>query len=152
MNANNFNLKLTTEKSPEQVFQAILNVRNWWVGFHKEEFLGDTDKLNEEFSFNAENGLHFSKQKIVELIPNKKIVWLITESNFTYIQKADEWTGTKVIFEISKTGNKTELLFTHEGLTPEVECYNACAPSWTEYLQEKLLPLINSGNISSNVN
>ena len=70
------------------------------------------------------------------------VVWLITESVLSFIDNRDEWIGTKVIFDISKKDGKTQLTFTHEGLTPEIECYDSCAPAWTQYVQNKLLPLI----------
>ena len=143
MKKADFSLELVTTKAPKEVFHDILNVREWWSGYYSEEFEGSTEKLNDEFSFSAGAGAHYSKQKLVELIPGKRIVWLVTDSDFDYIEKRDEWTGTKLIFEISKEIDKTKLTFTHRGLTPEVECYNSCAPSWTQYLQNKLLPLIN---------
>jgi activator of Hsp90 ATPase-like protein len=147
MATKDFTLTLTTERTPQEVFTAITNVRGWWSGYYAEEFMGSTDKLGSEFSFRAGNGLHYTKQKLVEVIPNKKIVWLITESELSFVEKKHEWTGTKVIFDISKKGDKTELVFTHEGLNPEFQCYEACAPSWTQYLQNKLLPLINTGKV-----
>jgi hypothetical protein len=146
MTTSNFTLTLLTEKTPAEVFQAISNVREWWSGYHSEEIMGRSVNLNDEFSFSAAGGIHYSRQKLVEVIPDKKIVWLITDSDFGYIAKKDEWTGTKVIFEISEKEGKTHLVFTHEGLTPAVECYETCAPSWTMYLQNKLLPLINTKN------
>lgn len=145
MATTDFTLTLMTEQTPQEVFQAINNVRDWWSGFYSEEIKGGTEKLNDEFSFRVAGGAHYTKQKLVEVIPNKKVVWLVTDSEFSYIEKKDEWTGTKVIFEISKKGGKTQLVFTHEGLTPEVECYESCAPSWSQYLQNRLLPLINAG-------
>lgn len=140
-----FTLKLLTNQTPEEVFRAVTNVRDWWSGYYEEEIKGGTEKLHDEFSFSAAGGAHFTKQKLVEVIPGKKVVWLITDSRLSFIEQMDEWTGTKVIFEISKKGDKTQLVFTHEGLTPEVECYDSCAPSWTDYLKNKLLPLINTG-------
>jgi len=144
MNHNDFTLTIKSDQSPEVVYQAMLNVRKWWSGFYDESFDGNTDKLNDEFSFWAGGGLHYSKQKIVELIPNKKVVWLITESELSFLDKKDEWTGSHVVFEISEVEGKTQLTFTHKGLTPDVECYDACAPAWTQYVQLKLSPLINS--------
>ncbi len=145
MATTDFTFTLTTAKTPQEVFQAITNVRGWWSGLYSEEIHGGTEQLNDEFSFRAAEGAHYSKQKLVEVIPGKKVVWLVTDSDFKYIGKKDEWTGTKVIFDISDKGGKTQLVFTHEGLTPEVECYDSCAPAWTEYLKEKLAVLINTG-------
>ena len=50
-----------------------------------------------------------------------------------------------VRFDISQQGNKTQLLFTHEGLVPAFECYDVCSPAWTHYVQGSLLPLITTG-------
>ena len=145
MKNKNFTTTLIVDQTPEEVFDAIRDVRNWWSGYYSEEIKGDTEKLNDEFSFRAGPGVHYSKQKLIEVIPNKKVVWLITESELSFLKKKDEWTGTKVIFDISAKDNKTQLTFTHDGLNPNVECYNACAPAWSQYVQNKLLPLIISG-------
>ncbi|MBL7856377.1 MAG: SRPBCC domain-containing protein [Cyclobacteriaceae bacterium] len=144
MTTSDFRLTLKTEQTPQEVFNTIINVRKWWTGYYNEEFLGSTERLNDEFSFRAGGGAHYSKQKLVEVIPNKKVVWLITDSELSFLKKRDEWTGTKVIFEITEVDNKTHLSFTHEGLTPEIECYDSCASAWTLYLENKLQPLINA--------
>lgn len=152
MQNQDFTFTCLVDQSPEEVFNAITNVRDWWSGYYSEEIKGDTEKLNDEFSFRAGGGVHYSKQKLVEVIPNKKVVWLITESELSFIEKKDEWTSTKVIFEILQKNGKTQLVFTHEGLAPEVECYESCAPTWSQYLQNKLLPLINTGKSATTIN
>lgn len=144
MSDKHFILTLETAQSAEKVFEAITRVRDWWTGFFGEELMGETEKLNDTFSFRAGDGAHYSEHQLVEVVPGKKIVWLTTNSDLNFIQQKDEWTGTKVIFEIKREEGKTKLVFTHEGLTPDVECYNACSPAWTQYLQQKLLPLINA--------
>jgi hypothetical protein len=145
MNKKDFSTTILVDQTPEQVFKSVLNVRGWWSGLYSESFEGETKTLNDEFSFHAGGGAHYSKQKLVEVIPNEKVVWLITDGALTFVEKQDEWVGTKVIFDISKKGDKTQLVFTHEGLTPEIECYDSCAPAWTQYVQEKLAPLIATG-------
>ena len=142
MKNKNFTATLVVDQTPEEVFNAVRNVRGWWSGYYSEEIKGDSKELNDEFSFRAGEGVHYSKQKLIEVIPNKKLVWMITESELSFLEKKDEWTGTKVIFDISTKGDKTQLVFTHDGLTPEVECYDACAPAWSQYIENKLLPLI----------
>ncbi len=145
METADLTVTLLAEQTPQEVFQAIVNVQAWWVGYFNEVFSGDTEKLHDEFTFHAGEGAHYSKQKLVEVIPNQKVVWLITDGELSFVEKRDEWVGTKVIFEISEKDGKTQLVFTHEGLTPEMECYESCAPAWTQYLQNKLLPLMDKG-------
>src|SRR5882762_5664744 len=124
-------------QTPKQVFDAINNPQNWWSG----EIKGSTTKLNDEFTYRYKE-LHYSKQRIVELIPKQKVVWLVTESTINYAEDKNEWTGTKISFEISEGENKTLLRFTHLGLDPRIECFDSCSNSWTQLVQQSLFSLI----------
>ena len=108
---------------------AITNTPGFYSGYKK---------LNDEFNYQMLE-FHFSKQKVVELIPNKKVVWLVTESNLSFTKNKSEWTGTKIVFEISEVNNKTEVLFTHMGLIPKFECYGDCSNGWSILIQKSLL-------------
>ena len=140
MKKQDFTTTIKTEKTPKEVFDAVNDVRGWWQG----EIEGSTDKLNDEFTYRYEE-VHYSKQRIVEFVPGKKVVWLVTDSNLNFISYKSEWTGTKISFEISEAGNKTELRFTHIGLEPEIECYDACSNAWGQLIQHSLLSFINTG-------
>jgi hypothetical protein len=140
MTTKDFTTTLLVDKTPKEVFNAINNVRGWWQG----EIEGDTDKLNDEFIYRMEP-YHFSKQRLVEFIPDKKVVWLVTESELNFVKKKSEWTGTKIIFEIYEINKKTQLCFTHSGLIPEIECYGGCSSAWTDLIQKSLFSLIMTG-------
>lgn len=140
MNTTDFTTTILVDESPEAVFNAINNVSGWWQG----EIEGNSTKLNDEFTYRMLD-FHFSKQKIVEIIPNKKVVWLITESRLNFIKDKSEWTGTTISFEITEQGNKTQLRFTHVGLNPEIECYGACSNAWGQLVQQSVFSLITTG-------
>jgi hypothetical protein len=140
MDKKDYAVTILVDQTPKEVFDAINNVRGWWQG----EIEGSTDKLNDEFTYRMEE-IHFSKQKIVELIPDKKIVWLVTESKLNFFKSKTEWTGTKISFEISEINNKTQVRFTHIGLVPEIECYGECSNAWGRLVQESLFSLITTG-------
>ena len=102
---------------------------------------GSTDKPGDEFTYRYGN-IHYSKQKITEFIHGKKVTWLITDSSLNFIEDKSEWNGTKIIFDISKKGNKTEVCFTHLGLVPSIECYSDCSNAWGSYINNSLRNLI----------
>ena len=83
--------------------------------------------------------------KIVELVPNKKIVWLVLDNYFKFTKDKSEWKGTKIIFDIAEKDNKTEMRFTHQGLVPAYECYEICRDAWTGYIQKSLRNFITTG-------
>ena len=66
---------------------------------------GSADKVGDEFTYRYKD-IHYSKQRVTELIPGKKIVWLVTESNLNFIKDKQEWTGTKISFDITKRVTK----------------------------------------------
>jgi len=135
MKTSDFTATILVDQTPEEAFNAINNVRGWWTGEPGIE--GSTDKLNDEFTYDYKP-YHHSKQKITELIPGKKVVWLVTDSNINFVEDKNEWTGTKITFEITKKGDKTEVCFTHVGLAPGIECYDNCSNAWGSYISSSL--------------
>jgi Activator of Hsp90 ATPase homolog 1-like protein len=140
MNTTDFTTTILLDQTPHEVFNAVNNVSGWWQG----EIKGSSTQLNDEFTYQMKE-FHFSKQRVVEMIPDKKVVWLVTESNLSFLKEKDEWTGTKIIFEITEQDGKTQLRFTHVGLKPEIECYNACSGGWSKLIQQSLFSFITTG-------
>jgi Activator of Hsp90 ATPase homolog 1-like protein len=140
MKSQNYTTAFEVDQTPEEAFDAINNVRRWWSG----NIEGNTDRLGDEWTYRYKD-IHYSKQKITELVPGKKVVWQVLDSYLNFIEDKTEWNGTKVTFEIGKKGDKTEVRFSHLGLTPEVECYDACSNAWGGYVNRSLRNLITRG-------
>ena len=139
MNNQDFTTSLLVDQTPKDAFEAINNVRGWWT----EGVEGNTEKLNDEFSVQFWD-VHYSMQKLIEVVPYTKIAWLITDSKLTFIRDHTEWTGTKIIFDITTKGAQTEVRFTHIGLVPQGECYQDCSNDWNGYINS-LKNLITTG-------
>ncbi|MBD0333722.1 MAG: SRPBCC domain-containing protein [Chitinophagaceae bacterium] len=140
MAPRHFTTTFFVDQTPAEVFNAVNNVRGWWQG----EVEGSTDKAGDEFTYRMKD-IHFSKQRVIEVVPEKKVVWVVIDSKLNFLKKKDEWTGTKLIFEIAEINNKTQLRFTHYGLVQDIECYGACSNGWSNLIQESLLSLITTG-------
>jgi hypothetical protein len=142
MNTRDFTCELTTPMASDAVFQVLLDVRGWWSGLFEETIEGASAQLHDVFTFRAGGGAHYSRQELIEWIPNRKMVWLVTESALSFLEKQDEWTGTKLIFTLTPIPEGTKVIFTHEGLSPARTCFDTCAPAWTQYLTQRLKPLL----------
>ncbi len=142
----NYSTSFTVDQSPEEVFDAINNVRGWWSG----EIEGDTDKLGAEFTYRVSD-VHYSKKKISEFVPGNKVVWHVLDSYLSFTKVKTEWNDTKISFEISKKDGKTEVRFTHIGLVPAYECYGDCSNAWGALVNGNLQKLIATGEDQPNL-
>lgn len=140
-----YNTSIEVKASPMCVFNCINDVPKWFAG---KGFEGNSTKLNDEFIFRYGEGdhAHYSKHKLVEVVTGKRVVWLVTESRIGWIQKnKEEWTNTRIVFDLTQKDNKTVLYFTHEGLTPELECYTEVEKGWNMIIGDWLYSFITSG-------
>ena len=140
MKTEDFTTSFLVDQSPEEVFDAINNVRGWWSG----EIDGSTDSLGDVFTYRYKD-VHRTTQKITEFMPGKKVVWHVTDAELSFVKDKTEWNGTDIVFEIAKKDGKTEVRFTHVGLVPAFECYGGCSGAWGFYINDSLRNLIASG-------
>ena len=82
MKNQDFTAIFSVDQTPKQVFDAINNVRGGWSG----EVEGDTDKLGAEFTYRHKD-VHRTTQKITELVPGRKVVWHVTESDLSFVKR-----------------------------------------------------------------
>ena len=140
MEDHNYTTSFTVDSSPASVFSAITNFRGWW----SDQIERSTDKLNEIFLYHYKD-VHLCKIKLIEIIPNEKLVYQVVDNHFNFTKDKSEWINTKLIFDITGDGQKTKVQFTHEGLVPDYECYDVCNDAWTSYIQGSLKSLITTG-------
>jgi len=140
MNGPNYATSFTVDQSPEEVFDAINDVRGWW----SQAIEGNTDRLGAEFEYHYKD-VHRCRFRITEFVPGKKVVWHVLENYLNFVEDKSEWTGTDVVFEIAENDGRTSLHFTHVGLVPAYECYSICSDAWSLYVKGSLRDLIVTG-------
>lgn len=140
MENKNFNRSISVNINANEVIKKISKVPDWW-GIN---FSGNSEKLNDKFVVKM-GGDSFFNFTLAELVPDKKLVWLVTDCNMPWYSNKKEWQNTKLIFDLSETNGVTTLNFTHEGLTPEIECYNDCEPGWNHWITRSLFSYLTTG-------
>jgi hypothetical protein len=134
-----YTVTTSVDQSPAEVFAAINNVRGWW----NEDVEGITDRLGAQFTY--DDGYLRCRFRITDFVPERRVVWHVEQSDTPWVKDKHEWNDTDVIFEVSRRGKKTVLRFTHRGLVPEVECFNACSDGWNFCIGSSLRSLITTG-------
>ncbi len=91
MTKQHFTAAFTVDKTPDETFAAINNVRGWWSGDIEDltDSLGQWTwkiPLQEHSLQQAENRRNDSGQAVV---------WLVLDSYLSFIKDKDEWNGTE---------------------------------------------------------
>lgn len=141
-----FSTAFLVDQSPQEVFAAINDVEGWWTA--EPGIVGSAAKLGDEFTYRYAD-IHESRQRVTELVPDKKVVWQVMDANLSFTKDKAEWNGTELVFEITQKGGKTEVRFTHLGLVPQFECFEACSNGWSAYISGSLRSFITEGKRQS---
>lgn len=136
---SNFTTTISVNATPREAFDAINDVPGWWG-----RITGSTTAIGDEFVYLVP-GLHYSGFRVTESAPERQIAWLVTGSYLDFIADKQEWNGTTVRFDIDQTDEGTRIIFTHEGLKPDVECYDTCSNAWSMFVNGSLKAFIETG-------
>ncbi len=130
---------ISVDATPREAFDAINDVPGWWG-----RITGSTTAVGDEFVYLVP-GLHYSGFRVTEIAPERRIAWLVTGSYLDFITDKQEWNGTTVRFDIDQTDEGSQITFTHDGLKPEVECYDTCSNAWSMFVNSSLKSFIETG-------
>jgi hypothetical protein len=138
-NQTDYHASIIVHATPEEAFNAICRVSDWWTGNIK----GSAKKMGNKFTVTF--GETFSNFEVTEMIPGQKILWHVMDCNLHFLKNKKEWKGTDVLWEIMPMKEATEIQMTHIGLRPGIECFENCNDGWNHYIKESLFKLINEG-------
>jgi uncharacterized protein YndB with AHSA1/START domain len=125
-----FTAVLNLPASPATVaglFTSAAGVSRWWGPTEGDGAVGGT--LVTSF---GEYGVN--TMRVLEAGP-ARVVWeSIASAGITPTGHTREWLGTTMEFDIAGAGAGAELRFRHAGLTPQLECWDACFAAWTQFM------------------
>jgi len=139
MKNRDYHKSITTNVSAEEAFKKISSPNKWWTA----NFTGSARSLNDVFRLRF--GANNFTLRVVQMIPNKKVAWLVTDCHMPWLKDKTEWKNTRIIFEISEEKNQTRIDLTHVGLVPGIECYSVCKVGWNQYFGESIPKLLATG-------
>jgi len=140
MDTAGLTIDLDLGATPEEVYDAVLDVRGWW----SENVVGDTRSVGAEWEYTYQD-VHDCRIRVTEAVPGERAEWLVLENRFSFTEDPREWVGTRMVFEIRPADNRTHLRFTHVGLVEDHECYGVCVQGWDFYIRSSLRERVETG-------
>jgi len=133
-----FTAVLTLPAGPGTVsalFASAAGVSRWWGPTEGDAAVGGT--LVTSFGEHGVNAM-----RVLEAGPARVVWQSVALEATTPTGHTQEWLNTTMEFDIrpAPTGNATgtstgtELRFRHAGLTPQLECWDACFAAWTYFM------------------
>ena len=135
-----FTRTITVDRSRDEAFAAIRDVRGWW----STSVQGPSADAGDVFRFEVP-GVHKCTMTLTEVVPGERMVWHVSDSWVVFAADDKEWDGTDVVFDLSEQDGRTVVMFTHAGLSPADECYDICSDAWTGFVTGSLKQLIETG-------
>jgi len=139
MITQDYRLSISAPVSASDAYNKIARVSEWWA----KGFEGSARNSGDVFTVRF--GETFVDFQVTEAVPDSKVVWHVTNSYLPWLQDKTEWNDTDVVFEVSASHGETTVTLTHEGLVPEVECFEGCVQGWNRYFGESLRQFLIDG-------
>lgn len=112
--------------TPEKVFETLTTEKGLSAIWTKKlKVKPEINHIN-EFDFDEDD---ITKMKVTALVPNSLVKWDCIESD-------EDWTGTKVSFEISEHQGKTMVLLKHYNWKETNNYMRWCNYNWSLFLKE----------------
>lgn len=138
--SQDYQYSVVAKVSPEDAYNKVARVSEWW----NKKSTGKTQKVGD--TFKVDWGQTWVDFKVIEAIPNKRLVWNVENCQLPWLKNQTEWKDTRVIWDLSTADGATEIRITHLGLTPEVECFGTCEAGWNFHVGKSLLMLLTEGH------
>jgi|SRR6516165_5926213 hypothetical protein len=136
MSHQDYTATISAKITAKEAIDRISRVPDWWT----KGFMGASEKPGDIFTVRF--GETFVDFQVIELIPEKRIVWQVTDCNLYFVPNKKEWNHTRVVWEVSSDKGLTTVRMTHVGLVPEHQCYENCERGWNFYVTESLRKLL----------
>src|SRR5258708_34041718 len=85
-----FTAAFAVDQGPEEVFQAINNVRGWW----SEDIEGDTGKAGGELTYRYQDA-HRCRIKVTELVAGERVACRGLDTYFGFTHDKSGWKATE---------------------------------------------------------
>ena len=145
MTEKNYRRTITVNASAEEAYLALTTgYEHWWTACD-EQFNEIGDRI--KFTFPAR--VSYWTFEALKLERNRAVELECVEAFHKITEKPNapetEWLGSRALWRIEPRGEQTDIHFIHDGLTPDLDCYNVCEAGWNSFFVGSLKSYLDTG-------
>ncbi len=137
-----YKISVGINSDTQKIFNALTkHIDKWWGTFD-----GSAENIGDEFEVSFDKDSYWGF-RIIELIPNEKVVWKCNESHQDHHVKGmdKEWLNSTLHWKLIEENENTFIDFYHEGLYTTNACYDVCSSGWNFYIATSLKEFLETG-------
>lgn len=135
--------EIFVSNKPGMAYKALTTGFNRWWTTSCDSISSTGDKITFRF------GPTYWVMRANNLVPDDLVELECIEAHHVHeglpSSILNEWEGTKLIWKILEHGDKTRIILVHEGLTPSLNCYEACEQGWDYFFMNSLKKYLDTG-------
>ena len=144
-NNNDYTSEFWVDQPPTNVLAVIGNVGDYWAppgNLVDATIEGAAHHVGDEFTY-RDRAIQHCRFVVTEIVPGRRAVWNVLDARLNWVDDQNEWNGTRVVFDLTPERDGTRVHFTHQGLTPSMECYGECSQGWRGVIADSLQGRLN---------
>lgn len=145
-NTEHYYRTISVSARPQEVYRALTTgYESWWTTTGGKGFRAVGDRV--KFTFPPLVSYWTFEAEVLDA--GKRVELLCVDAYHELSDKPqapkDEWLGSRMIFRIEASANKTDVHFTHQGLMANLNCYEVCEQGWDHFFVDSLAVYLNTG-------
>jgi hypothetical protein len=135
--------QIEVKADPKFVFRALTKeIGSWWTPSDKE-----ISAVNDVVTFRF--APTYWTMRVEQYVQDQLLILECIEANHEDKKLPasirEEWLGTKLNWQLEKARDKTKITFIHDGLVPQLECFEICEAGWDYFFVNSLKSYIETG-------
>lgn len=142
--ATDYRASITVAASKADAFHAVTKqMDQWWTTTTE----GDLDQVGDKTTVRFLPDFGFWTFEAALVKSGERLEMLCVDAHHKVEGQPEEidreWLGTTIIWDFSSVDGKTEVTMTHDGLTPELNCWDICLDGWDHFFKNSLKAFLN---------
>ncbi|MEM9585445.1 MAG: SRPBCC domain-containing protein [Pseudomonadota bacterium] len=145
MTTQSYAKSIDVQAHPSAAFNAVTQgVAEWWTCPDQP-----LSNIGDRAKFIFPPGLSYWTFELTFIEPPMRVEWTCVDALHIHEGQPKEieteWLDTKVLWHITENANGSRIDMQHQGLTPELLCYDVCEAGWDMFFLGSLKQYLDTG-------